>query len=68
MWETVDEKDIQTPLEVYQSIVAQGYSLDYLRIPITDEQAPIPDVFDQLVDRLMMVGDHTDAIFNCQMG
>ncbi|KAJ3086244.1 hypothetical protein HK102_013370 [Quaeritorhiza haematococci] len=68
VWETVREEDVQTPLEVYKSIVQEGYNVDYLRIPITDEQAPIPDVFNELVDRLLSIDGSTDAMFNCQMG
>ncbi|KAI9099760.1 inositol hexakisphosphate-domain-containing protein [Phlyctochytrium arcticum] len=68
VWETVKEEDIQTPKEVYGSIQIQGYHVDYMRLPITDEQAPIPDVFDRLVERLTAVSEGTDIMFNCQMG
>ncbi|KAJ3335694.1 hypothetical protein HDU93_004652 [Gonapodya sp. JEL0774] len=68
VWETVCEEDILTPLELFQSVVAEGYKIDYLRVPITDEQAPIPDVFDILLDRLMKRRHNADPIFNCQMG
>ncbi|KAJ1539576.1 hypothetical protein HK405_012731, partial [Cladochytrium tenue] len=72
VWETVSLDDIKTPLQVYQSITAEGYRVDYKRIPMfalpTDEQAPIPVVFDQLVKRLDGFSGDTDAIFNCQMG
>lgn len=68
VWETVKEEDVQTPLDVYKSIVDEGYRVDYLRIPITDEQAPIPGVFDELVERLTGLDLHTDVMFNCQMG
>ncbi|KAJ3409888.1 hypothetical protein HDV05_004169 [Chytridiales sp. JEL 0842] len=68
VWETVAVDEIETPLEVYNSILADGFQVDYKRIPITDEQAPIPDVFDQLVDRLLTLDSNSHAIFNCQMG
>ncbi|KAJ3027080.1 hypothetical protein HK097_006242, partial [Rhizophlyctis rosea] len=68
VWETVREEDVQTPLEVYQQVQGEGYRVDYLRIPVTDEQAPIPDVFDQLVERMTRVTGSTDVMFNCQMG
>ncbi|KAI9328029.1 inositol hexakisphosphate-domain-containing protein [Zopfochytrium polystomum] len=68
VWETVNIDEIETPLQAYNSIAALGYQVDYKRIPITDEQAPIPDVFDQLVDRLARFDGNTDAMFNCQMG
>ncbi|TPX31687.1 hypothetical protein SmJEL517_g05062 [Synchytrium microbalum] len=68
VWETVKEQDIQTPMEVFKSIENEGFHVNYLRIPITDEQAPIPNVFDEMVERLMGVQGNTDAMFNCQMG
>jgi hypothetical protein len=34
VWEIVTEKDVQTPLDLYQDIVADGYPIDYLRIPM----------------------------------
>ena len=36
-WEVVHT--VQTPLEVYAAFCAEGYSLSYVRIPITDEKA-----------------------------
>ncbi len=68
LWETVKEEDIQTSLEVYRSLQQEGFHVDYLRIPITDEQGPIPRVFDLLVERLMNLKNNTDAVFNCQQG
>ncbi len=68
VWETVKPEDVQTPLEMYQQVIAHGYKVDYLRCPITDEQAPIPEVFDLLLERLIVRPGTTDAIFNCQMG
>jgi hypothetical protein len=40
MWEPVTEADVQTPLEVYAELQADGYDVDYTRIPVTDEKAP----------------------------
>jgi hypothetical protein len=40
----------------------------YFTFYSTDEQAPIPDVFDQLVERLLILSNHGDPLFNCQMG
>ncbi|KAH6570550.1 hypothetical protein BASA60_007657 [Batrachochytrium salamandrivorans] len=68
VWESVREEDIETPSDVYAHIKSEGYRVDYLRIPVTDEQAPIPDVFDQLMERLLGISKNGDAIFNCQMG
>ncbi|KAI8393383.1 inositol hexakisphosphate-domain-containing protein [Radiomyces spectabilis] len=68
MWETVPVECVETPSEVFQSIIDEGYMVDYLRIPITDEQAPIPDVFDQLIQRTLNANAGVDVVFNCQMG
>ncbi|KAI8377229.1 inositol hexakisphosphate-domain-containing protein [Choanephora cucurbitarum] len=68
LWETVPKELVETPRQVFESIRAEGYQVDYLRIPITDEQAPIPDVFDQLIERMHTANQGVDMIFNCQMG
>ncbi|CAO0789328.1 unnamed protein product [Mucor circinelloides] len=68
LWETVPSDQVETPSQVFESIRAEGYQVDYLRIPITDEQAPIPDVFDQLIHRMRDANQGVDVIFNCQMG
>ncbi|KAI7898613.1 inositol hexakisphosphate-domain-containing protein [Cokeromyces recurvatus] len=68
MWETINREDIETPKETFQSIIDEGYQVDYLRIPITDEQAPIPDVFDQLIRRTKNANTGVDVLYNCQMG
>ncbi|KAI8970529.1 inositol hexakisphosphate-domain-containing protein [Pilobolus umbonatus] len=68
LWETVPIDQVQTPSEIFDSIRAEGYQVDYLRIPITDEQAPIPDVFDQLICRMHDANQDVDVLFNCQMG
>ncbi|KAI8354158.1 inositol hexakisphosphate-domain-containing protein [Blakeslea trispora] len=68
LWETVPKELVETPRQVFESIRAEGYQVDYLRIPITDEQAPIPDVFDQLIERMNTASQGVDVIFNCQMG
>ncbi|OBZ84318.1 Paladin [Choanephora cucurbitarum] len=68
MWETVNLEEIETPKEAFQSIINEGYQVDYLRIPITDEQAPIPDVFDELISRTKSAHKGVDVLYNCQMG
>ncbi|KAI8579918.1 hypothetical protein K450DRAFT_187884 [Umbelopsis ramanniana AG] len=67
-WETVPVEMVETPGDVFKSIIEEGYQVDYLRIPITDEQAPIPDVFDQLIRRMQNANTGVDVLFNCQMG
>lgn len=69
VWETAKDDDILTPKEVYERMRSEGYRVDYARVAITDEQAPVPDVFSQLEERVQHAID-TQAIcvFNCQMG
>lgn len=68
-WEEIAGDDsLESPAEAYQIVVkAGGYPLTYFRVPVTDEQAPIPIVFDELV-QLISADSYTDFIFNCQMG
>ncbi|KAK0535009.1 hypothetical protein OC835_002504 [Tilletia horrida] len=69
IWETVGENDILTPREVYELVISEGFRVDYARLAITDEQAPIPDVFSQLENRVQLALDTGSAcVFNCQMG
>ena len=68
-WEEIcDSSAIESPAEVYQNVIKTGgYPLTYVRVPVTDEQAPIPYVFDELL-QLISAEKYTDFIFNCQMG
>lgn len=68
VWEPVTESDVQTPLEVYAELIADGYDVDYLRVPVTDEQAPKDNDFELLIGRLWNVPEGAALIFNCQMG
>ncbi|CAE6436067.1 unnamed protein product [Rhizoctonia solani] len=67
-WEPVTIQDIMTPRDVFRLVADEGYRVDYARLAITDEQAPLPDALDQLVHRveagLKVAGD---LVFNCQM-
>ena len=69
VWETVHDSDILTPREVYERMRNEGFHVDYARVAITDEQAPVPDVFSQLEERVQHAIDiHAMCVFNCQMG
>jgi protein-tyrosine phosphatase len=69
IWESVKAEDVLTPREVFEKLKT-NYKVEYMRIPITDEQAPIPTVFDQLYNRItkMMEKENISILFNCQMG
>ncbi|KAK0205042.1 inositol hexakisphosphate-domain-containing protein [Desarmillaria ectypa] len=69
LWEEVEEKDILTPRDVFNLMTAEGFKLDYGRIAITDEQAPLPDALSLLLERVKSgLSKAGDFIFNCQMG
>ncbi|KAF9526356.1 inositol hexakisphosphate-domain-containing protein [Crepidotus variabilis] len=71
IWEDVEEEDIMTPRDVFDSVAKQGYQIDYGRVAITDEQAPLPDALAQLLSRVRagISESHAgDFVFNCQMG
>ncbi|KAF6255732.1 inositol hexakisphosphate-domain-containing protein [Scenedesmus sp. NREL 46B-D3] len=68
VWEPVTESDVQTPMEVYQELVEDGYNVDYTRVPITDEKAPKDSDFELLIQRLWNVPPDAALVFNCQMG
>ncbi|KZT01378.1 uncharacterized protein LAESUDRAFT_731226 [Laetiporus sulphureus 93-53] len=71
IWEEVAENDIMTPRDVYELMVREGYKVDYERVAVTDEQAPLPGVFSHLLHRVrsgLELNETGDFIFNCQMG
>ncbi|KAI9061062.1 hypothetical protein FKP32DRAFT_1576534 [Trametes sanguinea] len=71
IWEQVEEKDIMTPRDVYELMVKEGYKVDYDRVAVTDEQAPLPGALAQLLMRVrsgLKSGEPVDFVFNCQMG
>ncbi|KAI0925517.1 hypothetical protein AcV5_008233 [Taiwanofungus camphoratus] len=71
IWENVKEEDIMTPRDVFDLMVREGYKVDYDRVAVTDEQAPLPIALSQLLTRIrtaLCTGKASDFIFNCQMG
>ncbi|PAV16188.1 metal ion binding oxidoreductase [Pyrrhoderma noxium] len=70
-WENVDTDDILTPRDVFDLMAKEGFKINYDRIAITDEQAPLPDALYHLFERVESGLKHNEAgdfIFNCQMG
>ncbi|WFC98121.1 hypothetical protein MYAM1_000844 [Malassezia yamatoensis] len=69
LWETVKEEHILTPREVYELVQSEGFRVNYARVAITDEQAPVPQVFSQIEDRVQTaINSKAMTVFNCQMG
>lgn len=46
----------------------EGYDIDYLRVPVTDEKAPKEQDFAMLLERLWNAPEGAALVFNCQMG
>ncbi|KAK9839780.1 hypothetical protein WJX81_000925 [Elliptochloris bilobata] len=67
-WEAVTEVDVQTPLEVYAELAEDGYDVEYLRVPVTDEKAPKERDLAELQARLGNPPEGAALMFNCQMG
>ncbi|KAL0572602.1 hypothetical protein V5O48_009363 [Marasmius crinis-equi] len=69
IWETVKEEDILTPSDVFELMAKEGYKINYGRVAITDEQAPLPEALAILLERVQSgLSRAGDFIFNCQMG
>lgn len=59
-----------TPQEVFSLMSHEGFPVNYARLPVTDEQAPLPGVFARLDERVneALQADFAHLVFNCQMG
>nr|XP_043636887.1 paladin [Erigeron canadensis] len=67
-WEHVSTDVVQTPLEVFKSLEADGFPIKYARVPITDGKAPKSSDFDTLALNVSSAPKDTAFVFNCQMG
>ncbi|XP_054802263.1 uncharacterized protein LOC129306004 isoform X2 [Prosopis cineraria] len=67
-WEHVTPDSIQTPLEVFKSLEADGFPIKYARVPITDGKAPKSSDFDTIAANIASASKDTVFVFNCQMG
>jgi len=67
-WEAVTEVDVQTPADVYHELCDDGYNIDYVRVPVTDEKAPDGQDFEIIMKKCWHVEEGDAIIFNCQMG
>ncbi|CAL9065489.1 unnamed protein product [Musa banksii] len=67
-WEHIDAESIQTPLDVYKHLEAEGLPIKYARVPITDGKAPKSSDFDEIASNIASAPKDTAFVFNCQMG
>lgn len=66
-WEHVTSNSIQTPLEVFKSLQADGFPIKYARVPITDGKAPKSSDFDTMAINIASSTKDTAFVFNCQV-
>lgn len=67
-WEHVTFEAVQTPLEVYRCLEAEGLPIKFARVPITDGKAPKSSDFDTLAMNVASSSKDTAFVFNCQVG
>ncbi|XP_015159945.1 paladin isoform X2 [Solanum tuberosum] len=67
-WEHVSSDAVQTPVEVFKCLEADGFPIKYARVPITDGKAPRSSDFDVLSFNIASASKDTAFVFNCQMG
>ncbi|CAO1618211.1 unnamed protein product [Sympodiomycopsis kandeliae] len=69
VWESIKPSDVLTPREAYELVQSEGYQVDYARVAVTDEQAPVPTVFSEIERRVLKaLSTGSATAFNCQMG
>ncbi|KAI5172549.1 hypothetical protein NEFER03_1624 [Nematocida sp. LUAm3] len=59
----LSDLDIKTPKEVFIH-----KNMVYYRLPISDEQTPLPEIFDELYQTIISIPTPRRIIFSCQMG
>lgn len=66
-WEHVSSDAVQTPVEVFKCLEADGFPIKYARVPITDGKAPKSSDFDVLSLNIASASKDTAFVFNCQV-
>lgn len=67
-WVEITPESVKTTQEVYDGLKAEGYQVDFARIPVTDEKTPEVGDLQALTRRLGGVSADTPQIFNCHAG
>lgn len=67
-WVDICESSVKTTQEVFDGLKAEGYKVDFARVPVTDEKTPQAGDLDALVDRIGGADPSTPMIFNCHAG
>lgn len=69
----VDASNVQTTKDVIDELKAEGYKVEYKRIPLVDEKAPTPAQMDELREwtnqtQAKYPKEDLDYVFNCHQG
>ena len=70
-WETIDHSSptsVLTPGDIFHSLQAEGYPIEYCRIPVTDGKAPELSDLDDIVALAAFTDPRTVLVFSCQGG
>ena len=67
-WVEVTPESVQTTREVYDGLQAEGYKVDYARVPVTDEKTPEAGDLQSLVERVSQAEPGASLVFNCHAG
>lgn len=68
VWVDINDSNVKTVKEVFDDLKSEGFSLDYRRIPISDEEAAEVKDFDALRDYVGCAKSDQNLVFNCQAG
>ena len=66
IWTTVEI--VETPREIFENFIKDGYRIKYIRIPISPEQAPEDCYIDEYINVIRKSDPNEALIFNCGMG
>ncbi|GJX25810.1 paladin isoform X1 [Tanacetum coccineum] len=67
-WEHVSIDAVQTPLEVFKPLEADGFPIKYACVPTTDGKALKSSDIDKFAINISSAPMDTAFVFNCQMG
>lgn len=68
IWVEINDSNVKTVREVFDDLKSEGFSVDYRRVPISDEEAAEVKDFDALREFVGWAKSDQNLVFNCQAG
>lgn len=68
VWVDINDSNVKTVKEVFDDLKTEGFSVDYRRVPISDEEAAEVKDFDALREFVGYAKSDQNLVFNCQAG